>query len=230
MRRLWQRYAGRIDAMSVRERLLIFGAAALLVLTVIYTALLEAEMRNQRRLSALIAQKQAEAKALTAELTKLATSRDADPDRPLRDRLAEVRRQLAESEQKISAEERKFTAPAQMKTVISEMLGRHRAVQLVGMKTLPTSTIAEARVAASGSAPPKPAAKPPSRERLVYRHGLELTVSGTYLDLLGYLGELEKLPTQLYWSALELDATRYPKHTMKVTVYTLSLDPAWLSV
>jgi MSHA biogenesis protein MshJ len=59
---------------------------------------------------------------------------------------------------------------------------------------------------------------------------LELTVSGTYLDLLDYLGELEKLPTQLYWSALELDATRYPKHTMKVTVYTLSLDPAWLSV
>jgi hypothetical protein len=47
---------------------------------------------------------------------------------------------------------------------------------------------------------------------------------------LRYLNELEHLPTQLYWSALEMDASHYPTHTMKLVVYTLSLDPAWLSV
>jgi len=38
------------------------------------------------------------------------------------------------------------------------------------------------------------------------------------------------MPTQLYWSALELDATRYPRSTLKLVVYTLSLDKRWLSV
>lgn len=228
MRKLWQRYAGRVDAMSVRERGLVFGAAAMLLLTVLYTGLLETEMGTQRRLKGLITQKQAEAKTLEAEMIKLATSRSADPDRPVRERLAAARKELAEIDQKVAAEERKFTAPKQMKAVIAEMLGRHRAVQLAGMKTLPTTTIAEARATAKPDAP-RPAAKPPAAERLIYRHGLELTVTGAYLDLLAYLGELEKLPTQLYWGSLDLDASRYPRHTLKVVVYTLSLDPAWLS-
>jgi MSHA biogenesis protein MshJ len=47
---------------------------------------------------------------------------------------------------------------------------------------------------------------------------------------LRYLEELERLPTHLYWTALELDAARYPSHTLKIVVYTLSLDAAWLNV
>ena len=47
--------------------------------------------------------------------------------------------------------------------------------------------------------------------------------------LLGYLSELERLPTQLYWSTLGIEG-QYPTVTLKVTVYTLSLDRAWLSV
>jgi len=119
--------------------------------------------------------------------------------------------------------------------VIEEMLARNRAVHLVAMKTLPTTTLAEARAESGKAEASKPAAKPPaeapkSGERLVYRHGMEVTVAGGYLDLLRYLRDLEQLRTQLYWSSLEIDATRYPRHTMKIVVYTLSLDPAWLNV
>jgi MSHA biogenesis protein MshJ len=48
--------------------------------------------------------------------------------------------------------------------------------------------------------------------------------------LLAYVRDLEQLPTQLYWASLELDAADYPKVAMKLTVYTLSLDRAWLNV
>ena len=58
----------------------------------------------------------------------------------------------------------------------------------------------------------------------------ERRFSGAYLDLHRYLSELERLPTQLYWSSLDLEATNYPRHTLKLVVYTLSLDPAWLNV
>jgi MSHA biogenesis protein MshJ len=227
VRKLWTRYAERIDALSLRERVLIFSAAMALLLAVLYSVLIDSEMRTQRRLSSTIAQRQTELKSIEAQLTAVATSRAADPDRSMRERLANVRAQLADVERQISAEERKFTAPRQMRVVIEEMLARNRAVELVAMRTLPTTTIAEAL----GEAAPKPPAKPASAgERLIYRHGIEVTVAGRYLDLLRYVDELEHLPTQLYWSSLELDATRYPKHTMKLVVYTLSLDPAWLNV
>jgi len=145
VKRLWARYAERIDALSVRERVLVFATAMALLLALLYTLLIDPQVATQKRLASTVAQKQAELKNLEAQITAIATSRAADPDRPLRERLAAVRKQLGEAEAQITAEERKFTAPQQMKAVIEGMLARNREVQLVAMKTLPSSTIAEAR-------------------------------------------------------------------------------------
>jgi MSHA biogenesis protein MshJ len=135
---------------------------------------------------------------------------------------------LAEVNARIAAEERKFTAPETMRAVLEELLAKNRRVQLMSLKTLPMSSIAEERAPAS---PPAGQGKPPAAAgRLIFRHGVELTVAGSYLDILAYLGDLEKLPTQLYWSGLGLEAQQYPTVTLKVTVFTLSLDRAWLQV
>ena len=231
MKRLWQRYAERIDALNLRERIMVFSAAMMVLVALVHTLYIDAEMKKERRLASAIAQKQAEARSLQDQLTKLVTSRGLDPDRAPRERLEGVRKQLAEVESQVATEERKFTAPEQMRRVIEELLVKSRAVQLQSMKSLPTVSITEVRAEAHG----KPVAQGPLQapslsERLVYRHGIEITVTGSYLDLLGYLADLERLPTQLYWNSLDIDASRYPRHTMKLIVYTLSLDRAWLNV
>jgi MSHA biogenesis protein MshJ len=226
LKRLWERYSDRVDAMTLRERVFVFAAVTVALVALLQTLLLDGEMRKERRLSATIAQRQSEMKSLEAQLSKLATTPAQDAERARRERLAEVKRLLAETEASISAEERKFTAPQQMKRVVGEMLARNQGVQLVTMRTLPTTSIAEARAPDAR----KPATQPTPGERLIYRHGVEVTVSGAFLDLLRYLEELQRLPTQLYWSELELSAERYPSHTLKIVVYTLSLDPAWLNV
>ena len=155
---------------------------------------------------------------------KLARVRDSDPDRVNRERLAVLKAQLDDAQTRIANEERKFTAPDKMRAVLEELLSKNQRVRLVSLKTLPIASIAESRADAQGAG-----AKPQAAERLIYRHGVELTISGAYLDVLGYLSALERLPTQLYWSGLLMEG-RYPTVTMKVTVFTLSLDPAWLSV
>lgn len=223
MKALWRRYAERIDALSLRERIMVFAAAAVVLLAPAWALFIDAEGAKQKRLVSALRQKQSEMKALETQVAQLFGTRAGDPDRPASERLKQIRAELAEAEARVAAEERKFTAPTQMRRVIAELLGRNRAVNLVELKTLPVTSIAEARAAAGG----KPAL---ASERLIYRHGIELTVAGAYLDLLAYLRDLESLPTQLYWGALEIDAAGYPKVTMKLTVYTLSLDRAWLKV
>lgn len=236
MKQYWLRYSERIDQLSLRERVLVFTCAMVVLVGLAYSALIEPEMRRERRLSSTLVQRQAETRTLQAELAKVVATRAADPDRAPRERLAFVRERLAEIEAAIAAEERKFTTPAQMRRVIEELVARSPAVQLVAMKSLPSTSVAEAQPQASAPAagmPAKPAAAPPkpaATDRLVYRHGVEITVAGSYLDLLAYVSQLERLPTQLYWSSLELDATRYPRNTLKLVVYTLSLDKRWLSV
>lgn len=222
---LWQRYAARFDALTLRERVMVFAAVMVAVLALAYTLLIEPELLKQKRLAGALLQKHSEMRAFEAQVTQLFGGRGQDSALTGRERLARMRAELAALEGRISAEERRFTAPSQMRLVIESLLARNRGVALVEMKTLAADTIASsARPAA------KPAPKPAAGERLIYRHGIELTVTGSYLDLLAYARDLERLPRQLYWGGLELDAAGYPKVSMKLTVYTLSLDPAWLSV
>lgn len=225
----WQRFSQWIDALSLRERVILFLAASLMLAAMMYVLAFDAEFTKQKRLLSSINQKQSEAKAIEDQLIKLAASRAREPDRPERERLAQLRKQLAGTEAKIAAHERRLTSPQQVRNVLTELLARNRAVQLVNMKTLPPVAITAARAAGTEGA--SAAAKPPAEvPPLIYRHAIELTVSGGYLDLLAYLADLERLPVQLHWGSLEIDASNYPQHPMKLTVYTLSLDPAWLKV
>lgn len=228
MKKLWRQYADRIDGMTLRERATIFAAAASLMVVVVYSFWIDSEFTRSRRLGADLAQRQAEMRTIQEQIGKIARTREADPDRENRARLARLKAQLADVETKIAAEERKFTAPDKMRRVLEELLAKNQRVRLVALKTLPMSSIAEAReaVATPGNRSVKP---PPAADRLIFRHGVELTVAGAYLDILQYLADLERLPTQLYWSTLGIEG-QYPTVTLKVTVYTLSLDRAWLSV
>jgi MSHA biogenesis protein MshJ len=211
---LWRRSAARFDGLSLRERAMVSAAALVALLALVYTLMVEPELNKQRRAAAAMLQKHAEMRALDAQVQALLAARAQDPDRQRRERLAQLTAQLNQLEARILAEERRFTAPAQMRGVIENVLGRSRGVALVEMKTLPVTTLASKETS----------------ERRIYRHGLELTVSGSYLDLLAYVRDLEALPTQLYWGGLNVDAAQYPKVLMKLTVYTLSLDRAWLNV
>jgi MSHA biogenesis protein MshJ len=211
---LWRRTAAKFDALSVRERVMVSAAVMVALLALVYTLMIEPELKKQQRSTAAMLQKQSELRALDAQVQGLLAARAQDPDRARRERLAQLAGQVKELESSINAEERRFTRPAQMRGVVEGVLGRARGVELVELKTLAVTTLSAKE----------------SRDRVIYRHGLELTVAGSYLDLLAYLRALEALPTQLYWGALSIDASKYPQVLMKLTVYTLSLDRAWLNV
>lgn len=228
MKALWKRLAERFDALTLRERTLVFAAAMSVLMLAAYSGLLAPGVTKERRLTSEIARRHADLRALTDQVTKLVQSRQQDPDRELKQRSAALKARLADAEAGIAAEEARLTAPAQMRRVIEEMLAENRGVRLVSLRTLPVVSIAETRSKESEAKPAPQAGGAPTR--LVFRHGIEFAVAGTYLDLLAYVGDLERLPTRLYWAALDIDASQHPTLTMKVTVYTLSLDRAWMSV
>jgi MSHA biogenesis protein MshJ len=230
VKNLWRTYAGRIDAMSLRERATIFAASAVLLVTVVYSLWIDSAFTRSNRLNQEVAQRQADMNQLQEQINKLTGARKTDPDQANRDRLTRMKTQLAKVESTIAAEERKFTAPDKMRAVLEELLAKNRRVRLVSLRTLPVTSIAEERAVPGAAATPPGALTPPSG-RLIFRHGVDLTVSGAYLDVLAYLSDLERLPTQLYWSGLGVEAEPAAATvTVKITVFTLSLDRAWLSV
>jgi MSHA biogenesis protein MshJ len=233
MKRLWLQYVTRMEAASLRERLMIFAAAAVAVIALASSVLVEPELAKQRRLSRDVEQRQGEIRKMQEQLQQMALARQADPDQATRKRIEALRARAAELEVKLKEEQRKFVSHERIGALLEELLGRNRRLQLVDMRTLPVAAIDPAaptqKPAAEKPGAEKPAARPVA-PGTIYRHGVEITISGTYLDLLNYLRDLEKLPSQMYWGRLELAAAAHPKVTLKLSVYTMSLDLAWLIV
>lgn len=215
MRDLLKQYAERIDNASLRERVLVFLATALILVYVLNAALLTPLRDEQRRLSVSIAQNERELRTIQGELQRQIRARASDPDVRNRERAAVLRAEIANLDGRIAEEQRRFTTPQRMRDVLEEMLQREKRLRLVDLKTLPVTDMA----ASQGQA-----------ARRVFRHGVELTLAGSYLDLHAYLSALEGLSTQLYWGRAEMAVAEYPVATLKITVYTLSFDQAWLVV
>lgn len=233
MKRLWQQYSARMEAASLRERVFIFAGAAAVLIALLNAVLIEPEFVKQRRLSREVAQRQGELKGMQEQLQKMALARQADPDRVNRRQLEALRRQTAELDAKLNEEQRKFAPPERIGALLEEMLSRNRRLQLVDMRTLPVAALGQGGAATDKPAAEKPATGKPGTMATggpIYRHGVEITVTGSYLDLLGYLRDLEKLPNQMYWGKLDLNVAVHPQVTLKLSVYTLSLDLAWLIV
>jgi len=92
------------------------------------------------------------------------------------------------------------------------------------LRTLPVEPLA-------GPGAPAPAATPaPAAAPLLYRHGIEVTVRGNYLDMVDYMSALDAMPTRMFWGRAQLDVEEYPAARLTLTLHTLSLDRQWMKL
>jgi MSHA biogenesis protein MshJ len=221
MKQWWTRYAEKIDAATLRERALIFFAAAFVLVALLNTTLISPNLAEQRRISAEIAQMQSESNLFQEQTQAVIRQRGQDPDVDNRKKLVDLKRQFADNEKLMQQKQDRLVPPARIADLLEDILVRNRKLELIDLKKLPV-------VGMNGDATAAQGAKVSSRE--IYRHGVEITVRGSYLDLLAYVTELEKLPSRMYWARLDFTVGTYPAVTMKILVYTLSLDKNWLVV
>jgi MSHA biogenesis protein MshJ len=217
LKEILKRYAERIDNATLRERAWIFLGLAV-VLVFLFNALLIDPLRaRQKTLAAESVKLQQELVTVQAGLQGMLKGGSQDIDTANRARQTAARDELSKLNSRIGQEQRRFTPPDRMRATLAEMLERNKRLGLVDLKTLPVTPLAVAAAGTSGN---------PG----LFRHGIELTVGGSYVDLYEYLQALERLPTQLYWGHAELAVGEYPAVTLKLTLYTVSFDRAWLIV
>ena len=224
----WQKLNARFDALVMRERVLVLGAVVVGTAFLFDTfAIRPLEVRMKR-----LVQQVAEARQniKTAETTLSSQEAIADPDTVKRSYRDALRKQLAEIDQNMLGLQRGLVPPEKMAKLLEEMLARSGGLQLVSLRTLPVQRIDSQNGAAAkpGDKPAKTA--PKDSERTIYQHGVEVTLQGSYPDLLEYLAQLEKLSWQMFWGRISVDTEQYPRLRVTLIVQTLSLNKAWLIV
>jgi MSHA biogenesis protein MshJ len=231
MKAWWSRLSARYAALARRERALTMGAALVLILGLGSLLLIEPAIKQRALLQNQIERQRADLNALQPQVAALQL-RQHDPDAATRVQLEALRRQLSLAEGEFEQLQRALVSPQDMGRVLDGLLQGHRGLQLIGLRSVPVTSVTELMdpVKAAVPAPAQPRTADEPRDAWLYRHGVEITVQGGYTDMLAYLNALERLPRRMYWGELKIDAQHWPASVMTVTVYTISLEKTWWRV
>jgi MSHA biogenesis protein MshJ len=245
--------ARRFDARPQRERMAIMLAAVALLLLVADRVWLTPAFSAFSSASQALAAARTEQQALADEAERRRVQGDANR-RALDADIAQWRQRTSQGAQALADTQAGLIGPDRMVALLEQMLPRQGSVKVVGLTTLAPqdarTPIGAAARPASTNPTPLPAAAASAVPALagalttpaatttaavdgapLYRHGVEITVEGSYGDLMAWLFSLENLPDpRLLWGGVKLNVDQHPTVRLSLTVYTLSLDRAWLEL
>ncbi|MDF2445409.1 MAG: hypothetical protein K0S46_645 [Moraxellaceae bacterium] len=193
---LLERIQARFMALSRRERGLVFLVPFLLAGFLLFDGVHQTgkQLREQQAQIAELRMQAAHAQAAQAQLERDGAA-GTDPVAARQRLQSDIADQLAGS-----------LSPDRMQEVLRTLLAEHHGVSVLALESRPAERVSA--VAGPGK---------------LYRHALELTLSGDYFNILKYLAALEK-QTGIHWQKLDYEVKGWPANTVRVELFTLSLE------
>lgn len=210
--------AARLNALELKERLLLTVAAALVLGLLSLQLLFDPLTLKEQRLRAQIVnaeQQQADFDAIAAQILAAAKR---DPNVRLREQLASLDTRIAKFEEDIRLQAGQLVAPEQVAPLLRNVLERIGQLEFVSLHGLGAEALLE------------PGENGEAAATNAYRHGFTIRFRGGYLDTIAYLRALEALPWRFFWDQVNLNVAEHPQAVVTVTVYTLSMDRSWIGV
>ena len=201
-----------VDKMSLRERLLVFGAGMMLLGSVWYLGLIQPLTKQVTKNRTEIASLQERTKTTNQnlEVQALQISNTGAEDR---EKFERVQQRLDDINERLGGYAAELIDPAEMSRVLQSVLKEQSKLRLIR-----AHNISHGAMSASAEA----------ETTTFYRHGLEIEFEGSYLACLEYLQQLEALPWRFYWQFLEIEVLEYPRNRIRLEVSTLSPDEEWI--
>lgn len=192
MKRWWSVVAARIDAFSLRERVMIFASALACCMAVVNVLWLTPVQTAYKQLTQRFVAQNTELQKLQNEL---ASSRnEAGPGSAMRNELMQIKTRLEVVNQQIAKMPAATPGETSLSKVLVHFLRRYEGLTLVRTTTLALDPKVLEESAAAG----------------LHRQGLELTVAGSYPQLIRYVQTLERAMPALRWGSMKIDADKQP--------------------
>lgn len=204
MSQMWHGLIARLDALSRRERLIMFFVVLISFAALVDALWLSPVQMAHRKLTQRLESQNTELQDLRDAVR--AAPRPDDTNHSLREQVAQSRQQLDEVNQQILTLLPGADAGTPLARVLVHLLRRHEGLTLVRTVALAPEVAGPGNNNGAGSLPAG-----------LTRQGVELTVSGSYADLTRYVAALEAALPYVRWGAMTLTADSGP------TVLTLQL-------
>jgi MSHA biogenesis protein MshJ len=231
----YKRLAERLDKMTLRERVLIFGAFVVTLVFVLGQEWIAPRWNEQRELVAALAAKRAQNDALAAQHKQTEQSYGRNLDDENKARLAALNVRLQSLDPALAGVTRALVSPKEMARLLEDVLHRNQSLEVINIESLPPEPLLPpVEKTGSDAAAAQPAAEDavPTGTNYAgfYKHGLRVEVRGRYADIVNYLNALEGLRWKVFWGQVSLETEDYPVSRLTLVVYTLSLRESWIGI
>lgn len=241
MKQKWQLLVTKIDALSLRERGIMLVVVSLAIAYLMSTLVIEPQFIKQKTLTEKIKREQQQISAIQMEVAQRLQLKNTDPDAEIRQRLLNSQQQLAQIDGQLNEIQKNLVRPEKMANLLESMMKRNSKLQLVSLKSLPFSNVldehadaselnAKLKMPPSAGNPAGKASAEANQQAVIYKHEVEIVLQGSYPDMQAYLRELENLSERVYWSKARLTVIEYPKASLTLNLFTLSLEKKWLNL
>ncbi|MDP3086889.1 MAG: MSHA biogenesis protein MshJ [Methylotenera sp.] len=233
----WGAVNSKFDALNKRERWLVFGASTFVAYSLVNALFLSPVLAKKKILSGEVSADQAQIQALQQQITVMNSQEIIDPDAQNKQLIANLQANIQSIDSKLEGMQSSLISPDKIPELLRSLLKKNGKLKLIELKTMPATGLLESPQAQNNTtttSPEFPETAPSiinkTIDGIAFKHGVEITVEGRYLDLLDYVSQLENTSWHILWSKAALTTEHPPVSQLKLTVYTLSLDKTWLSI
>lgn len=219
MKKSWIFLADRFDALKPRERLLVFLCLVACMITLFFLLVFKPGFERYQSARNLVRQSETMLNSLNAQELIFIQALAQDPDAETRRLSVQMGQDNERLRGELSSAQEQLATPEKMTAVLRDLIAAQKGLELISIHSGKVEDLLTPL--AAGSAPAE-------RGQSIFKHGIEVSVRGDYAALAAYMKQLEFLPWKVKLADLVLTTERYPQSTMKFTLYTLSLERAWL--
>lgn len=144
MKQWWNKLSTRIDALTLRERMMVFAAVLASVVFASYALVFDPIDAEKEALSATIARQQSEIGQIEQQINILAKASGKDPDAANRLRLAVLRMEADQLSSELRSMQESLVQPERIAPLLETMLRSNGKLRLIGLQTLPVTGLSEA--------------------------------------------------------------------------------------
>ena len=215
---VWQGAQQRFSELQQREKVLLLAVSlfCILYLSIWFavmpmTAKQDDLKRQINELETSIGAAQIQRQALQQALT-------VDYKAQMQEKIQAQQAQVDKLDQQLQQLSQGFVAADKMPKVLSDILAAQPGLQLLEFKVTGVQPV---MTQAAGAAPE-------SAEQVLYRHGMELKISGNYFGARAYMQRLEQAPLRVLITGFHYSVTDYPMGELTLNLATVSANETFI--
>ncbi len=202
-----QQLAERIDALELRERVLLLAATVVVLFLLVDSFGLQPALKAQQVREQQISDLEMKLSALRVEANLLSFKSEEDPLEARQRERDALAAELAGLDERVTSQLGALVEPAQAAELLKQVLSRYKGLKIKSLE-------------ASGAPLDEPGFGDVGEGDLG-RYQLDLALQGGYLDLLHYLQALEAMPWKFFWQNVDFRVSEHPAAVTRIQLYTL---------